>query len=244
MEDVKSFFKKHYNPANAIMVVAGNVETDHVKQLAEKWFADIPAGIKPKRNLPLEPIQKEKRVLSVSRDVPVNAIYKTFHMCSRMDQKFYTTDIISDLLSRGNSSRLYISLVKELKLFTEINAYVSGEMDPGLFIISGRLNEKVTMEQAEKGIDDEIKKLLETKISEEELQKCKNRIESALVFGEMEALNKATNLAISELMGGAHLINEEAGKFQAVTIDDVRNVAKEMFKEENSSVLYYNKIKK
>ena len=161
-----------------------------------------------------------------------------------MDQKFYTTDIISDLLSRGNSSRLYISLVKESKLFTEINAYVSGEMDPGLFIVSGRLNEKVTMEQAEKGIDDEIKKLIEVKITEEELQKCKNRIESALVFGEMEALNKATNLAISELMGGAHLINEEAGKFQAVTIDDVMSVAKEMFREENSSVLYYNKLKK
>jgi predicted Zn-dependent peptidase len=107
MDDVKAFFKKHYNPSNSIMVVAGNVDVDQVKQLAKKWFGPIPAARKPVRNLPVEPKQTKPRRLTVERDVPASAIYKVYHMCARADEEYHTVDIISDILSRGNSSRLY-----------------------------------------------------------------------------------------------------------------------------------------
>jgi zinc protease len=138
MDDVKGFFNKHYNPSNAILVVAGNVEVAEVKRLAEKWFAPIPSGTKPKRALPPEPRQTEPRKLTVERDVPASSIYKVYHMCARNDEAYHTIDIISDILSRGNSSRMYKSLVKEKTLMSEVNAYVMGDIDKGLFVISGK----------------------------------------------------------------------------------------------------------
>ena len=145
MDDVRSFFKKHYNPSNAIMVVAGNIEVEQVKQLAKKWFEPIAAGIKPKRNLPVEPKQTSPRRLTVERDVPASSIYKVYHMCARVDEEYHTVDIISDILSRGNSSRLYKTLIKEKQLFNDINAYVMGDLDKGVFVISGKIPEKWKM---------------------------------------------------------------------------------------------------
>jgi zinc protease len=241
MDDVKSFFRKHYNPSNAIMVVAGDVDAAEVKRLAEKWFGSIPAGEKPKRVLPAEPKQTEPRKLTVERDVPISAIYKAFHMCSRYDKQYHATDILSDVLSRGNSARLHIELVKNKKLFSEINAYVMGDFDKGLFCISGKPAEGISMEEAEKGINDEIKKIRTEKITEKELIKCKNKVESSLLFSETDVLTKATNLAISELLGDADLVNREAEKYQAVTAQQVMDVAKEVLDENNCSTLYYLK---
>lgn len=241
MEDVKSFFKKHYTPSNAIMVVAGNVETSQVKQLCEKWFEPIEAGAKPERKLPVEPEQTAARKLSVERDVPANAIYKAYKMCARRDKEYHTVDIISDILSRGNSSRLYKSLVKDKQLFGEINAYVMGDLDKGLFVISGKLSDGVSMEDAEKGIQAEIERLRNEAVNETELQKCKNKIESTLTFSETDILTKATNLAISELLGDADLINQEIDRYSEVTADMILDQANKILKEENCSTLYYRK---
>jgi predicted Zn-dependent peptidase len=239
MDDVKSFFWKHYNPSNAIMVVAGDVTTEQVKALSEKWFGDIPAGKKPERNIPVEPRQQEPRRLTVERDVPVDAIYKTYHMCSRKDPEYHTIDLLSDVLSRGNSSRMYKSLIKEKKLFTEINAYVMGDLDKGLFVISGKTSEGVKMEDAEKAIQEEIDKIKTGTIAEEELQKCKNKVESTLTFSETDLLTKATNLAISELLGDADLINLEIEKYSKVTTEMVKQQANLVLTENNCSTLYY-----
>jgi zinc protease len=244
MADVRAFFKEHYNPANAILVVAGNVETENVKRLAEKWFEPIDKGIKPKRSLPKEPKQTEPRKLTVERDVPVDSIYKAYHMCSRNDKNYHTLDLMSDILSRGNSSRLYNSLVKDQQLFSELNAYVMGDMDEGLFVISGKLSESSNMEAAEKGILAEIEKLKNIPIDEKELQKCKNKAESSLTFSETDVMNKATNLAISELLGDANLINKEVEKYLAVTTSDIKNQAAEVLDENNCSTLYYLAKKK
>ncbi len=241
MDDVKSFFKKHYHPGNAIMVVAGNVELKVVKELSEKWFGSIPAQPKEKRNLPIEPEQNEFRELTVKKDVPANAIYKTYHMCSRYDKDYYATDILSDILSRGNSSRLYIALVKNKQLFSEINAYVSGDFDPGLFVVSGKLNDGVDVKEAEKAIDEELEKMKELTITADELQKCKNKIESSITFSETDVLTKATNLAIAELLGDADEINKEIEKYNAVDLKQLNTVANKIFQKNNCTTLYYLK---
>jgi zinc protease len=243
MIDVKDFFKKHYHPGNAIMVVGGNVKANEVKRLAEKWFEPIPEGIKVNRALPMEPKQTEARKLTVERDVPVNAIYKTYHMCARNDNDYHAMDVLSDILSRGNSSRLYKSLLKEQNIFNDINAYVMGDFDKGLFVISGKLNDGVSMEVAENSILEEIKKLQDVLVPEDELQKCKNKVESSLTFSETDVLNKTTNLAISELMGDADLINDEINKYANVSINDIQRLAKEVLAETNCSTLYYLKKK-
>ncbi|MGZ3919254.1 MAG: M16 family metallopeptidase [Bacteroidia bacterium] len=239
MDDVRAFFKKHYNPSNAIMVVAGNVDPAQVKELAAKWFEPIDAGIKPKRDLPVEPKQTEPRKLTVERDVPANAIYKAYKMCARRDPQYHTVDIISDVLSRGNSSRLYKTLIKEKQLFTDINAYVMGDLDKGLFVISGKLSDGVKMEDAEKGIQAEIEKLQKEILPVDELQKCKNKVESTLTFSETDVLTKATNLAISELLGDADLINQEIDRYAEVTAEKVKEQANIILTENNCSTLYY-----
>ncbi len=239
MDDVKSFFKTHYNPSNAIMVVAGNIDLDTVKSLSEKWFGPIEAGIKPKRNLPVEPQQTEARKLVVERDVPASAIYKAYHMCSRFDEEYHTVDIVSDILSRGNSSRLYKSLVKEKQLFNEINAYVMGDFDKGLFVVSGKIADGVDIYEAEKEIIAELEKIKTVLVDEVELLKCKNKIESTVTFSETDVLTKATNLAISELLGDADLINKEIENYAKVTREGIMEQANKILVESNCSTLYY-----
>jgi predicted Zn-dependent peptidase len=243
IEDVKNFFKKYYCPNNAIMVVAGNVKVDDVKRMAEKWFGPIAKGPDNKRNIPKEPEQTAERTLTVERNVPVDAIYKAYHMCARRDKAYYATDLISDILSQGNSSRLHKSLIKDKKLFSDIHAYVMGELDEGLFIVSGKLIDGVTMEQADAAINEELDKIKNILVTSDELTKVKNKTEATHIFGEMEVLNKATNLAVSELLGSADLINQEVDKYLNVTAEEIKQVATKIFKKENCSTLYYKSKK-
>jgi len=239
MADVRQFFKKYYCPNNAIMVVAGNIGLDEVKHLADKWFAPIKPGDVPERNLPAEPLQKKARTLTVEKDVPLDALYKTYHTCARRDKEFHSVDLLSDILSNGNSSRLYIELVKKKKLFSDINAYMSGDIDKGLFIFSGKLIKGVRMEEAEAGIDEELSKMKEELVEETELSKVKNKVESTLLFSEMNILSKAINLATSELLGDASLINTEVEKYHSVTAEQIKEQANTIFNDTNSSTLYY-----
>jgi predicted Zn-dependent peptidase len=243
MEDVKAFFKEHYNPSNAVLVVAGDVEVEQVKALAEKWFEPIDAGMKPKRNLPVEPPQTEYRSLTVERDVPISSIYRAYRMCARTDEEYHTVDLLSDILSRGNSSRLYKNLIKDKQLFSDINAYVMGDFDKGLFVISGKINDGVTIEQAEAGIDAEIAKMQNELVAADELQKCKNKVESTVTYSEADVLNKATNLAISELLGDANLINLEIENYQNVTAEQIKEQANIILRKTNCSTLFYLKKK-
>lgn len=241
MEDVKAFFQKFYCPKNAVMVVAGSVETAQVKELAEKWFGPIPPGEKHVRNLPAEPRQEEYRSETVYRDVPFDAVYLNFHMCARNDPEYPAMDLISDILSRGNSSRLYNKLVKDDRLFSEINAFVMGDSDKGTFVVSGKLNEGVSTGQAEAAVFEELKKLQEELIPERELQKVKNKVEATHLFSEMGILDKSMNLAFYELIGDANLINTELQKYMRVTAEEIRDIAKEVFRKTNCSTLHYKK---
>ena len=239
MDDVKAFFKKHYTPQNAILVVGGNVKTEDVKKLAEKWFEPIPAGEKYTRNLVQEEPQTEARQETVKANVPLNAIYMAFKMPGRLNDDYYAFDLVSDILSRGQSSRLYNSLLKEQQLFSDINAYISSSLDPGLFIIEGKLVEGVAIETAEKAIWTELDKLKTELVSDSELTKVKNKVESILVFSEMSLLDKAMNLAYYELLGDAALLNKETAEFLKVQSADIKRIANETFGRNSSSTLYY-----
>ena len=239
MEDVKAFFKKFYCPNNAILVVTGNVTVEEVKRLCEKWFAPIPMGNPPKRNLPVEPPQTEARMLVLERDVPASAIYKVYHMGKRADKSFYTMELLADILTDGNASRLYVELVKTQKLFSEINAFTYESLDPGVFIVTGKLLDGVTLEQADAAIQKEIAKLLVAEVQKDELEKAKNKVEAQHVFAEISILNKAMNLAMFELLGDANDANKEVEKFFGVSEKDILNEAIAELKESNCSTLYY-----
>ena len=237
--DVKAFFKKHYNPQNAVMVVGGNISTEQAKQLAEKWFGPIPAGEKYHRNLPQEPAQKEARRETVTAKVPLNDVYIAFHMPGRLDEGYYEIDLISDILSRGNSSRLHRTLVKDKQLFSEIHAYNMGSFDSGMFVIEGKPLENVSTEAAEVAIWEELELLKQQSIPDDELTKVKNKTESTMVFSEMSLLDKAMNLAQFELLGNADKFNHETEKYLAVTAQQIQKQANAIFRKENSSTLIY-----
>ncbi|MBS1523165.1 MAG: insulinase family protein [Bacteroidetes bacterium] len=239
MEDVKAFFAKHYNPQNAIMVIGGNVTTEHARKLAEKWFGPIPAGEKYQRNLPQEPEQNEERRLTVAGKVPLNDVYIAFHMPGRLDEGYYEADLISDILSRGNSSRLYKTLVKDKQLFSEIHAYNMGSFDRGMFVVEGKPLENVSIETAEAAIWEELEIIKNELVPPDELTKVKNKTESTMVFSEMSLLDKAMNLAQFELFGDADKLNHETDKYLAVTAEQIQKQAKEIFRKENSSTLIY-----
>ncbi len=244
MDDVKSFFFKYYVPSNAVLVVAGNVTTEQVKQLSEKWFGGIPGGTPYERDLPVEPEQTEKRTLQVEDNVPVDAIYKAYHMPARVDTDYYAADLTGDILGRGKSSRLYQKLVKDEPLFSELKAYVTGSHDPGLFVIKGHLNEKVDFEAAEKAIDKVIEQFVKRKVDEDELKKVQNQAEFTLVQNEVELLNRAIELAEWAILGNPDRVNEETEIIHALTPKQVHEMAKKLLRPENCSVLYYHAKKK
>ena len=239
IEDVKAFFKKHYNPQNAIMVVGGNITTNEVKQLSEKWFGPIPAGEKYTRNLPQEPDQCEERRETVTAKVPLNDVYIAFQMGARLDEDYYAVELLSDILSRGHSSRLYRSLVQDKQIFSEVHAYITSSLDKGMFVLEGKPLENISIEQAEAALWDELEKVKNTGIPADELTKVQNKTESTMVFSEMSLLDKAMNLASFELLGDADLLNQETGKYLAVTAAQIKEAANKIFRKDNSSTLIY-----
>lgn len=239
LQDVKDFFFKYYRPNNAILVVAGNVTTERVRELAEKWFGPIESGEKYVRNLPQEPAQTAPRFKEVHANVPLDALYKTWHIYPRMDHRYYVADLITDVLSGGGSSRLFQSLVKEQKLFSNIECYHFGTVDAGLLAIDGKLVKGVKIEDAEKAVAAELEKLKREKISDTELQKVKNKTESTISFEDMSVMNRANSLAFYELLGDASLMNTELERYNVVTVDEIHVEANKIFREENSNTIWY-----
>jgi zinc protease len=239
LEDVKGFFFTHYAPNNANLVVAGNVTVAQVKELAEKWFGPIPKRDVPKRNLPVEPKQTEERRMTVEKDVPADMITMAFHMPDRSHPDYLVYDLVTDILSSGNTSRLYQALVKEKQIFTDIGAYVMGSMDPGLIVVSGKIDRKFTMAEGEKAIWQVLDELKTTLIPETELQKVKNKLDTREKFSLMNILTIAMKLASSELLGDPNKINTELEDYNRITVNDVQRISREVFIKENVSVLEY-----
>lgn len=242
LEEVKDFFYRFYAPNNAILAVTGHISFEETIRLAEKWFGPIPARNISPRQLPAEKPQTAVRRKTVERKVPVDAIYMAFHMSNRMHPDYYVYDMITDILSNGRSSRFIQSLVQEQKLFTSIDAYISGSLDEGLLHVTGKPVEGVSLEQAEEAIWKKLEKMKTVPVSEQELEKVKNRYESEQIFNNINYLNVATNLAFFELTGKAEDINEEVGKYRAVTAEQIQATSARCFVPENCSILYYKAI--
>jgi len=238
-EDVREFFFRYYVPANAILVVAGNVTLDQVKRLTEKWFGPIKSPAAPKRKLPQEAPQTMKRSLEVEADVPASALYKAYHMPGRFHPDYYAIDLMSDVLTRGQSSRLYQKLVKEKEIFTSISSFTMGSVDPGLLVVNGRVKEGIALKDAESELNELIVELINKGVNDAELEKVKAQAYSTLEFGEVEVMNRAMNLAFAKLSGDTNYVNEEGKLIEAVTPDDIQRAAREILREENSNVLYY-----
>ncbi|NDF97779.1 MAG: insulinase family protein [Chitinophagia bacterium] len=239
LQQVKSFFFKHYTPCNAILVVAGAVDSTRVKALAEKWFGDIPSGVFYERSLLAEPEQTAARHLTVEAPVPLDMLCKTWHMGARLDPSYHATDLLTDILGGGASSRLYHALVKEQQVFSAIDCYHFASSDPGLLAIEGKLVKGVSMEKAEQALAEQLQRIVDQPVSETELQKVKNKTESMIAFEDMSVMSRASSLAYYEWMGDAGDMNREWGKYEAVTVDGLREQAKRIFREENSNTLYY-----
>ena len=242
LEDITKFYKKFYSPSNAIISISGNINTSKAHSLVAKWFEDIPNANLEIQEIPSEPKQiKEHRIIIDNNDVPADAIYKVFHMGKRNSENFYAADIISDILSNGQSARLYINLIKEQRLFSGIDAYITGDFDPGLFIFSGKLSDGIGIEKAEDAILEEIDKFLNSNISSREIQKVINKAEARIAYGEINYQNKSSVLAFFEFLGDLELVNTEVERYQSINIDKIKQHASEIFTKTNSSTLLYLK---
>ena len=239
LDDVKNFFFKHYRPVNAILVVAGNVTVEKVKELTEKWFGDIPAGEKYERNISPEPAQNDERRQIIKADVPLDAFYKCWHIYTRLDKRYYIADLLSEILSGGGSSRLYQSLVKEKQLFSNIECHHFGSTDAGLLAIEGKLVKGVKMEDAEKAVEEVLEELKQNPVTQAELQKVKNKTESMIAFEDMSVMNRANSLAYYELLGDAELMNTELQKYADVSVQDILEESRNIFRKENSNTIWY-----
>lgn len=241
MEEVKSFFYRFYAPNNAILSVSGHISFEETVRLAEKWFGPIPKRNIPKRELPQEPRQTAIRRLTVERKVPVDTLYMAFHMCNRHDKNYHTFDLITDILSNGRSSRLVQNLTQK-KLFTSIDSYISGSLDEGLLQITGKPAPGISLEKAEEAIWQELEVLKTQPVSDNELEKVKNRYESEQIFNNINYLNVATNLAYFELLGNAEAINTEVDRYRSVTQEQIQDIARQTFIQDNCNILYYKSI--
>lgn len=239
MEDVRAFFEKYYVPSNAVMVVAGNVQLEEVKRLAKKWFESIPSGVKPLREIPVEPIQTTHRTKIVEEKVPIDMLYKVWHMEGRTKEGYYSSDLISDLLGRGKSSLLYQKLVKDNPVFSGLSAYITGSFEPGLFCISGKASDGVALEEAEKALNATLTDFINTPIDNENLEKVKNQVEFSMTYGKTEILPRAMSIAYGAMLGAPNLINEEEDKLRSVTTDKIESKLSKLFDENNCSTLYY-----
>ena len=241
LDDVRDFFEKYYHPSNAILVISGKQDLDNTKSLIDKWFAPIQSGELYTNTIPQELRQSEFRQRILYKDVPSRALYLAFHMPGRADKEFGIYDLLSDILSHGRSSRFYQRLIKKTNLFSNLDAYITATIDPGLFIIEAKLMEDADLEEARSLIWNELEKLINDPIDPEELQKLKNGLTSSICFSEVSILHKAINLAYFEMLGDADLINHQEDEYNYIVCEDLNRIAKELFTRDNCSELVYLK---
>ncbi|MCX6326589.1 MAG: pitrilysin family protein [Bacteroidia bacterium] len=244
LEQIKKFFFSHYAPDNAILALTGNITYDLAYKLTRKWFGPIEKRDVQSRNLTAEPSQTEERILSIEKDVPSTALYKVWHIGSRKSFDFYTLDLITDLLAGGESGRLHTKLVREKKLFSEINAYLTSDIDPGLIIVQGKLMKDIDIQNAEEAVNEVIASLQNGNGIAEEMEKVKNKFESTTVFSNTSILNKAMNLSFCELLGNPDLINQEVEAYRKVSKEMVVEATGRYFLPSNCSTLYYKSTRK
>ena len=239
IDDVANFYRKFYGPGNAVCTIAGNVSADHVFPMMENLFGGLESRLRPDRRYPVEPPQREANRRDQSAQVPVDALYMAFHMDARHGDLYYTHDLISDLLASGKSSRLFAKLVKEQRLCSQVDAYVTGTLDPGLLIVEANPVDGVALEKIEASIWEVLNHMGQDQTPQREFDKHLNKIESSIHFSNSSILNKAMNLAYFALIGQTELINTEHECYRKITPEQIQRAAAELFRQDNCSVLTY-----
>lgn len=239
MEDMKDFFYRFYRPNNAVLTISGNVHFEEIVPLVEKWFGPIPAGPALERHFPQEDLPTEHRMYEVERNVPADMLFKGWPTCGRLDADFYAYDMLSDLFGSGQSSYLYKKFVMEDAVFTDISAYITGTLDPGVFIIGGRPAEEVSIEEADRKLNDFIYQLPENSISSHDLQKVKNRVESIILQNDIKIEDRSSSLAVAECFSCAEDFNDETSRYFAVTEEQINTLCHNMFRQEQEATMYY-----
>ena len=239
LDDVRAFYDMHYRPSRAILSISADMPEEKMIRLAEEYFADIEDSGVEIAPIEQEPEQTEARRLEVEREVPATDITIAFHMGDRMSRDFFLGDLTSDLLSGGESSRMVNRLIKQRGLFTSVNAYITGSIDAGLFVIKGRLMPETSEQEAETALWEELRDLMTGEISDYELEKVKNKFEANMLMGEINVMNKAMNLGFYAMTGDITLINREAEIYRSLSRDEVHDFARRIFVEKNSSTLIY-----
>lgn len=239
LTDVVAFFERFYNPSNAVICLAGNVSFETAKELTEKWFSDIPAGPVNQNQYAKEPAKLVRREMMVEEDVPQNAIYMAFNIVNRRHSHYFAFDLLSDILSGSDSSIFMLKLVKEQSLFTHIHAYITGDIDEGLFVVEGKLTHGTSFETAEQGVMDIINDISENGLSEMELEKVKNKAITSNLFGKTSVLNKAMGLCYTHRLGDVNLINSEVDQMKATSNQMLQEVCREYLSGGFPSVLKY-----
>lgn len=237
MDDVRAFFQRHYHPGNAILCVVGNFELDFIKQKVEHYFGSIPGNTKAARNLPKEPQQRQFRKKKISRNVPSGAFYYAFPMGGRMDASYYLADLLSDHIGNEKTGLLYTELQRKKKLVSEITAYITGSLDNGLLVLTGKLNPGRTFEQLDAALWPTLDKYTSRPISKSALKELLLKIQTAKAFQDQGLLNRAMNLCFFELLGDAHLLNQEPEYYQQVKPIELQQFAKAIFSKNHCSLL-------
>ncbi|MBQ4532675.1 MAG: insulinase family protein [Alistipes sp.] len=238
-EEIHNFYRTFYHPSNAILSFSGDMAEEEFFALAEKWFGGIEDHKHDIPSIPAEPTQNEARRQEVERDVPATTITIAFKMGNRLSRDFFLGDITSDILAGGDSARLYEHLIKNKRLFASVNAYITGDVDCGLFVFTGQLLPSTSEAEAEEALWAEMADLQQNNISDYELEKVKNKFEANTLFGELNVMNKAMNLGYYEMIGDLSLINREVDIYRSLTSGDISDFASRIFCKENSSTLIY-----
>ncbi len=237
--EAEAFYAAHYRPSNAILSISADLEEERMIALAEEWFGPIADTPRPAAGLPAEPPQTAARRLEVEHDVPATTVTAAYHIGGRLSRDFYLGDLVSDLLAGGDSARLYTRLVKERRLMASVNAYITGDVDPGLFVFTGQLLPGTSEAAAEAAFREEIDRLCTEPAEARELEKVKNKFEANTLFGEINVMNKAMNLGFYEMLGDLELINREVEIYRSITPEEVIGFCRRTFRPEAASTLIY-----
>jgi predicted Zn-dependent peptidase len=236
-QDLENYFRTYYAPNNCVVVIAGDVQIDWVKSLSEKYFEPIPNGPKPRKIHTVEPEQKGERRVFVKRDVPSPYLMFAYHVPQSNSEEYYALDLLESILSSGRTSRLYKSIVDEKQLAIDIGTYYGQAFDPTVILVYAIANQDVKVEVLEKAITDEIEKVINEGITDDELQKVRNQKLMGF-YRSMETINgKANTIGTYEIFFGDYKkLFSAPDDYNKVTKEDIKQVAKKYFTKDNRTI--------
>lgn len=239
LTDVADFYERHYHPGNAILSVCSPLPVEEVFSLAEKWYGGIESGRTNTEEYAVEPAQRKYREKTVTGDVPSSMFFMAFHMPGRDHADYYGCDLISDILSNGRSSRFYNTLIKEKKIVSHVDCYLSGSVDHGLIMVEGRPMPGVSVDECIAEIWQIIDQVKSAPVSDRELQKVTNKVISSIAMSDIGGLNKAMSMGYFDYVGLLDMMNKQEACYESVTPAQVKKLANKYLKPSNLSVLKY-----